>query len=1094
MTIVLRSVKGGPLTHAELDGNFIDLDNRVAAFEATPVTFTSLLVGNNLPGSAAGTVHVHTQPSGGLPNPIADDLVVENNTSSTGISILSPATTYGNLVFGNPNDNDEGKISYQSGTAANLGHMEFWAASQLAMTIDPNRRLGIGTATPSFLLQVHHSTTPQISLSNTTTGLSNGFNLALANDDGYIDNRSTGDSIFRIGAGLTEIFRITSTDIKSTKPLTLTGVGLAKVQTTDASGLYIDANTGGGMYLQSDGNFYFRGSAGLAYAERVRITTAGNVGIGISAPEGKLHVVVADAGVATVSGGGDDFILENNTQCGASILAPASSQSNLYFGNPNASAEGRISYYHGATANTGRMEISAASLPAIYINSSQNVGIGIQNPDGRLHVHTSTAGVVTAHADADDLIVESSANTGISLLSPDANTSQYNLGSPSDNQGAFVSWNYNANLMSVSTLKTSAEVAIKSGNNAEAIRINASQLVGIGTTTPTNARLHVAQTIGGELLRLSDTGSATTTDANPYLTFWHGVGTTRLGYLGYGSVGNTNLTLNNEVGIVDIYSNNVVAVTIDASQNVGIGTATPDGQLHVYTGNSTVATPSTLGDDLIVENSTNGGISILNTASNTGRLIFGNPNNVAEGRLEYTAGATANTGLMYLAARNATILTLQDGVQVGAPTGGDKGAGTINATAIYSNGSLLVPGGGYWTQVGSDIYYTTGKVGIGITTPDTTLHVHSSSAGTVVPATVANDLVVERGGAHGGISIITDDTHFGFVVFTSPSTVGGGAAGGGWISYRYSDATMNIATAVAGSQMILRSGANIEAVWITSSQNVGVGIAAPDGRFHVWTASAGAVTASTSADEITVENNGPAGISILTPASNSGSLFFGNANSNSEGRITYTAGATAGTGHMEIWVVGSEAIRIASDQGTYTTGATGGSKGSGTINATGLYINGSQVLLPTAASGFTFSDRVFFADSPSGETNVGSVIGSTYETVGPTGSGATNIATVLDGLPTSAKRVLLRLRSSDVSTAAGDAQTQVSIRPNGSASTDAALIAHVNQHHAGAASDSIRSSTFVWAMLDASNIFEMALVKTNMSSVYLGLSVWGYSE
>lgn len=47
------------------------------------------------------------------------------------------------------------------------------------------------------------------------------------------------------------------------------------------------------------------------------------------------------------------------------------------------------------------------------------------------------------------------------------------------------------------------------------------------------------------------------------------------------------------------------------------------------------------------------------------------------------------TGMMALGSTGADILTLQTGVQVGSPTGGDKGAGTINAVAVYDDNVLL---------------------------------------------------------------------------------------------------------------------------------------------------------------------------------------------------------------------------------------------------------------------------------------------------------------------------------------------------------------------------------------------------------------------
>ena len=73
-----------------------------------------------------------------------------------------------------------------------------------------------------------------------------------------------------------------------------------------------------------------------------------------------------------------------------------------------------------------------------------NAGVGIARTDGTLHVHTATAGSVAAGANADDLVVESSGNTGISILAPDANTSKIHFGSPSDDDFALISGVYDS--------------------------------------------------------------------------------------------------------------------------------------------------------------------------------------------------------------------------------------------------------------------------------------------------------------------------------------------------------------------------------------------------------------------------------------------------------------------------------------------------------------------------------------------------------------------------------------------------------------------------------------------------------------------------
>lgn len=77
--------------------------------------------------------------------------------------------------------------------------------------------------------------------------------------------------------------------------------------------------------------------------------------------------------------------------------------------------------------------LKTANTTAITVDSSQHVGIGTTSPDGTLHVHSASAGSVTANTEADELIVENNANGGISILTPDTARSALILGHASDN-------------------------------------------------------------------------------------------------------------------------------------------------------------------------------------------------------------------------------------------------------------------------------------------------------------------------------------------------------------------------------------------------------------------------------------------------------------------------------------------------------------------------------------------------------------------------------------------------------------------------------------------------------------------------------------
>ncbi len=75
-------------------------------------------------------------------------------------------------------------------------------------------------------------------------------------------------------------------------------------------------------------------------------------------------------------------------------------------------------------------------------------------------------------------------------------------------------------------------------------------------------------------------------------------------------------------------------IFISGSGKVGIGTTSPEGNLHVYTGNANIA-PSPLADELVVEGAESTGISILTPNDQVGRLYFGDTDNAARAYVLY---------------------------------------------------------------------------------------------------------------------------------------------------------------------------------------------------------------------------------------------------------------------------------------------------------------------------------------------------------------------------------------------------------------------------------------------------------------------------
>jgi hypothetical protein len=80
---------------------------------------------------------------------------------------------------------------------------------------------------------------------------------------------------------------------------------------------------------------------------------------------------------------------------------------------------------------------------------------GPTNVTGTLSVAPSASGA-TAHSSGDDAVFETSGATGISILGGDSSSLRLVLGSPSDNLGAFINWQYSSGILEMGSHKSGA--------------------------------------------------------------------------------------------------------------------------------------------------------------------------------------------------------------------------------------------------------------------------------------------------------------------------------------------------------------------------------------------------------------------------------------------------------------------------------------------------------------------------------------------------------------------------------------------------------------------------------------------------------------
>ena len=217
-------------------------------------------------------------------------------------------------------------------------------------------------------------------------------------------------------------------------------------------------------------------------------------------------------------------------------------------------------------------------------------------------------------------------------------------------------------------------------------------------TTPTIAGATLSGTISGGTFSGGTWNGTAIADA--YLTKigdWTG---TLDGYEGATlnqNIANTDLTLtgnctltigSNTLNIAGSttgdFSVNTGDLFVDTSTgNVGIGTTSPFGKLHVYTGASTAPGANSLADEFVIEGSGNVGLSIL-TPDSTGvaNLYFGHNNDNDAGRIVYN---NSNDSFDFFNSGTQSVkITGTGNVGIGTSAPNDKltVVGTNNAAGI----------------------------------------------------------------------------------------------------------------------------------------------------------------------------------------------------------------------------------------------------------------------------------------------------------------------------------------------------------------------------------------------------------------------------
>jgi hypothetical protein len=227
-------------------------------------------------------------------------------------------------------------------------------------------------------------------------------------------------------------------------------------------GLELDGVNGIIKNTTSDGDVTIKGNDGgseislLAFdvsAEGVA-TFNSKVGIKDSAPDVLLHV--NQGGEPPAEG---MFILEANSASRQLRIQP-----------PTNSDNGFIDY------RGGNLTFLDDGTEVARFQGTTGFGIGESSPLGKLHVKTADSGA-SVDSNADELVVEGSGSSGISILSGTGNEGAIKFGDSGDNNIAFISYDHAGNDMYIGT---NAATRVKVHDNGVAA-FNNGVALGVGT-------------------------------------------------------------------------------------------------------------------------------------------------------------------------------------------------------------------------------------------------------------------------------------------------------------------------------------------------------------------------------------------------------------------------------------------------------------------------------------------------------------------------------------------------------------------------------------------------------------------------------------
>ena len=354
--------------------------------------------------------------------------------------------------------------------------------------------------------------------------------------------------------------------------------------------------------------------------------SGGNLGVGTVSSTVKLHVWTSASGQTNPSNSGDELVLENSGECGMSILSGATDSGMIMFGDSSDADIGRIQYLH--TDNSMRFRTNTTDF--LHANSGGNVGIGTAGPNGRFHIWSANSGQTSPSSSANQLVLESSSNAGLSILTGASSQGLIYFGDSGDADIGRIQYNHADNSMRLRT------------NATDALHIKSNQHVGFGTADP-QAKLHVQVNTGG-LPSISASNVAifqknNATDEAAHIAIIAGpTGVSQINFGDTNDADSGRISYDHVSLGMRFYSNGLEKMRYDSTGRFGVGTAGATGKIHSWSGNSGQTSIAAGADELVLENSGNTGMTILSSTTGTAFINFGDSGANNVGGIQYEHG------------------------------------------------------------------------------------------------------------------------------------------------------------------------------------------------------------------------------------------------------------------------------------------------------------------------------------------------------------------------------------------------------------------------------------------------------------------------